>query len=271
MPEISLYENERQRRSIKKQRRSIADSIEHLRLQSGADKMFSRAVLRSARELRTISSIPPSASLFFTSNRCLHQATAGSQFKATQPEIPPQGQTQNTERFSHLPAGSIPEVASISIPSAKPAEPPTFTGPLELTPAITALLPDLATQPTHYITAHLHARPYLLTAGDTLRLPFRMPNVQAGDVLRLNRASNIGSRDFTLKGAPYLDERLFECRVRVMGVEAEPLRIKEKTKRRQRHVQRVKSKHKYTILKVVDVRVKQLDELLAEGAKIVGQ
>lgn len=96
-----------------------------------------------------------------------------------------------------------------------------------------------------------------------------MPNVQAGDVLRLNRASNIGSRDFTLKGAPYLDERLFECRVRVLGVEAEPIRIKEKTKRRQRHVRRVKSKHKYTILKVVDVKVKQLDELLAEGAKIV--
>ncbi|EFR03604.1 hypothetical protein MGYG_06598 [Nannizzia gypsea CBS 118893] len=253
------------------QRSSIADSIERQRLRSYAVKMFSRAVLRNTRELRAITSIPSSASLFFTNNRCLHQATSGSQFKATQPEIPPQGQTQNTERFAHLPSGSIPEVASIPIPAAKPAVPPTFTNPLELTPAITTLLPDLATQPSHYITAHLHARPYLLTAGDTLRLPFRMPNVQAGDVLRLNRASNIGSRDFTLKGAPYLDERLFECRVRVMGVEAEPLRIKEKTKRRQRHVQRVKSKHKYTILKVVDVRVKQLDELLAEGAKIVDQ
>lgn len=96
-----------------------------------------------------------------------------------------------------------------------------------------------------------------------------MPAVQPGDVLRLNRASMLGSRDYTLKGSPYVDERLFECRVRVMGVESEPLRIKEKTKRRQRHVRRVKSKHKYTILRVMEVRIKNIDELLAQGVEIV--
>lgn len=96
-----------------------------------------------------------------------------------------------------------------------------------------------------------------------------MPNVQPGDVLRLNRASVLGSRDFTLKGAPYVDERLFECRVRVLGTESEPLRIKEKTKRRNRHVKRVKSKHKYTILRVMEIKVKSLDELLAEGAEVI--
>lgn len=96
-----------------------------------------------------------------------------------------------------------------------------------------------------------------------------MPNVQPGDVLRLNRASVLGSRDFTLKGTPYVDERLFECRVRVLGTEAEPLRIKEKTKRRNRHVKRVKSKHKYTVLRVMEVKVRPLEELLAEGAEII--
>lgn len=97
-----------------------------------------------------------------------------------------------------------------------------------------------------------------------------MPNVKPGDILRFNRASTIGSRDFTLKGDPYVDERMFECRVRVLGVDSEPLRIKEKTKRRQRHVQHVKSKHRYTLLRVMQVRVKGLEELVAEeGAKIV--
>lgn len=81
----------------------------------------------------------------------------------------------------------------------------------------------------------------------------------------------VGSRDFTLKGAPYVDERLFECRVRVIGTESEPLRIKEKTKQRQRHVRRVKSKHRYTILRVVDVKVKGVDELVKEGAEIVSE
>ena len=96
-----------------------------------------------------------------------------------------------------------------------------------------------------------------------------MPNVHAGDILRFNRASVIGSRDFTLKGTPYIDERMFECRVRVLGVDAEPLRIKEKTKRRQRHVRRVKSKHKYTLMRVMDVKIKTVEELLEEGAQVI--
>lgn len=96
-----------------------------------------------------------------------------------------------------------------------------------------------------------------------------MPNVKPGDVLRFNRASALGSRDFTLKGAPYIDERLFECRVRVLGVDAEPMRIKEKTKRRQRHVKHVRSKHRYTLLRVMDVKVKSVDEVMQMGAQVV--
>jgi len=88
-----------------------------------------------------------------------------------------------------------------------------------------------------------------------------MPGVVPGDILRLNRASAIGSRDYTLKGSPYVDERIFECRARVMGTEAEPMRIKEKTKRRNRKVKTVRSKHKYTILRVSELKVKALEEL----------
>ncbi|MCJ1363497.1 hypothetical protein MMC16_002604 [Acarospora aff. strigata] len=92
-----------------------------------------------------------------------------------------------------------------------------------------------------------------------------MPDVKPGDILRLNRASNIGSRDYTLKGTPYLDERLFECRATVMGVEAEPMRVKEKTKRRQRRVKRVKSKMRFTVLRVAEVRVREVEELELGG------
>lgn len=152
-------------------------------------------------------------------------------------------------------------------PNKRPIE-PTFTTPLKLTKTLLSTLPNLATQKPHYVIAHLHAKPYLLTAGDHLRLPFLMPNVEPGDVLRFNRASAVGSRDFTLKGAPYVDERMFECRVRVLGVDAEPMRIKEKTKRRQRHVRQVRSKHKHTLLRVMEVRVKNVEELVGEGAVV---
>lgn len=179
----------------------------------------------------------------------------------------------------------------------------------------------MQSQGPHYITAHIHGNPYLLTQGDTVRLPFYMHGVEPGDVIRLNRAVNLGSRDYTLKAPAaepqlksptkrtvptldpttgslastsrvmpsegletspedvphfiphiakgkfsYIDDRLYECRAVVMGVESEPLRTKEKTKRRQRHTRTVKSKHRFTIIRIKEVRIKGVDEI--EGRSI---
>jgi hypothetical protein len=50
-----------------------------------------------------------------------------------------------------------------------------------------------------------------------------------------------------------------------MGVESEPMRIKEKTKRRQRRVKTVKSKHRYTVLRITDLKVSTLEEIEGES------
>ena len=114
-----------------------------------------------------------------------------------------------------------------------------------------------------------------------------MQNVSVGDVLRLNRASVLGSREYTLKAGltglpanantslrgtgdgsgeqPYLDERLFLCRARVIGVDSGPMMIKEKKKRRQRRTKTVRSKHRYTVLKIMEVKVKSLEEVMQSG------
>ncbi|KAL8762158.1 MAG: hypothetical protein Q9184_001794 [Pyrenodesmia sp. 2 TL-2023] len=135
-----------------------------------------------------------------------------------------------------------------------------------------ALLPLLAAQPPHYITAHIHAHPYLLTPGDTLRLPFLMPSAPLGTILRLNRASMLGSRDYTLRGAPWVDERWFVCRARVVSVETESLRVVEKTKRRMRHVKRAKNKMRFTVLRVLEVGVRVPEEgsgVMEEGSSVI--
>ncbi|KAK3691153.1 hypothetical protein LTR37_018857 [Vermiconidia calcicola] len=207
-----------------------------------------------------------------------------------------------------------------SAPTDAAALPPpnSLTSPVALSSSVRDMLPLLKAQSPHYITVHIHGKPYLLTAGDTLGLPFLMHGVEPGDILRLNRAINIGSRDYTLKApapppaikstttdtrnildpttgslsssshvmssdgarngvAPhfiphiaqgkhsYLDERLFVCRAVVMGVESEPLRVMEKTKRRQRKVKKVKSKHRFTVLKVKEVMVKDIGEVDGGG------
>ena len=160
-------------------------------------------------------------------------------------------------------------VLALKVPLKTPREPQIPIKPLS--ESVKELLPLLRAQEPHYITAHIHGKPYLVTEGDSVKLPFLMHDVRPGDVLRLNRASVLGSRDFTLKSAAtpkgqrpiYLDERLFVCRATVIGVESEPMRIMEKTKRRQRHVKTVRSKHKYTVLRISELKVNSLEEVEA--------
>ncbi|OJJ48543.1 hypothetical protein ASPZODRAFT_130608 [Penicilliopsis zonata CBS 506.65] len=224
--------------------------------------MFSRSTLRLARwtQQRPLSS--PSLSVLLPQRACLHQSAAESQ-----PSASPLETSSSTPAESVLPP--TPPQTRADVPPAKQPIAPQFDSPVQVTQSLLETLPYLTSQGSHYISAHLHDRPYLVTEGDHVRLPFKMPKVKAGDIIRLNRASVIGSRDFTLKGAPYLDERLFECRARVLGVDAEPMTVKEKTKRRQRHVRKVKSKHKHTLMRIMELRVKTPEELLAEGAVVM--
>lgn len=204
---------------------------------------MSRSILRSVLELRTpITRLPP-AYLLPTYARSISSTSKTSTPAATTTATTSSSSTQ-------LPPANPPAVRHPSSLQTSPA--PSAASAQQ---SMTQLLPLLRAQPNHYITAHIHGFPYLVTEGDRVRLPFRMPGVLPGDVLRLNRASLLGSRDYTLKGEPYIDEALFECRATVLGTESEPLRVKIKTKRRNRRSQRVTSKHKYTILRISEVKV----------------
>lgn len=220
-----------------------------------AAAMLSRTIRKSILDVRIPSSILPPTFLlpnrarYFNSTE-QHIEPPSDRFNA--PQLPLKASTQSIESEKALKHTSIS-----AVPSA-PAPAPTSTS---LSSSVKELLPLLAAQPSHFISAHIHGRPYLVTAGDIVRLPFRMPGVVPGDVLRLNRASSLGSRDYTLKGAPYLDERIFECRARVMGTEAEPMRTKTKKKRRNRRTRTVQSKHKFTILRISEVKINNLEDI----------
>jgi large subunit ribosomal protein L21 len=216
-------------------------------------KMLSRAVRKSIVDARIpVSALPPT---FLLPSRARY-------FNSTTQQIETPSQALHssqlfTESIDDTPGSSRPKLSRPKVPE-KPASP---SSPLAISKSVQELLPLLGAQPSHYISTHIHGKPYLVTIGDSIRLPFQMPGVMPGDVLRLNRATSLGSRDFTLKGAPYVDERLFECRATVIGTEAEPMRMKEKTKRRNRKVKTVKSKHKFTILRISDLKVKSLEEI----------
>ncbi|KAK5633069.1 hypothetical protein RRF57_008783 [Xylaria bambusicola] len=204
---------------------------------------MSRSLLRSVLELRaplarlpSASNIPKPRALSTTTTMMQNIDLAAS---PSQSKIPPTAPTNPTPSTPPNPQ--------------KPA--PTAPSEVAAKASLSQLFPLLRAQPRHYITAHIHGRPYLVTEGDQIRLPFKMPGVLPGDVLRLDKASVLGSRDYTLKGSPWIDSQLFECRATVTGTESEPLRIKIKTKRRNRRSQRVTSKHKYTILRISELKL----------------
>ncbi|KAG6012895.1 hypothetical protein E4U54_007233 [Claviceps lovelessii] len=221
---------------------------------------MSRALFRSILELRprmpiptttTITTSPTSTSTSRLAALPIHGRVPVRAFTSTTPIIEP----AQPPHPNNAPNPTDNQVRPLAFKKSHPSAPPT---PIQ--DSVKNLLPFLAAQPGHYITVHIHGFPYLVQQGDQIRLPFRMPGVLPGDVLRLNRASILGSRDYTMKGAPHIDERVFECRATVLGVESEPLRIKIKKKRRQRRMRQVKSKHRYTILRISELTIKNLEE-----------
>ena len=260
--------------------RSISTAVSRAGSRTKPQHVSSRRLISTTFNTNSQSSLPPPTFLL-PHRRNLHQVAT------LQQEPTPAPQSQNTQSLippseigAEVPdsTDALPEATATKITTT----PPTPSKPLVLSKSLQNLLPALHAQPPHYITTHIHRFPYLLTAGDTLRLPFHLHGVSPGDILRFNRASLLGSREYTLKAGKesgemydakktnepnYLDERLFECRLRVLGVETQPMTIKEKKKRRNRRIRTVKSKHKYTMLKVMEVKIKSLDEL--KGGKDV--
>ncbi|KAI0111578.1 hypothetical protein F4814DRAFT_360594 [Daldinia grandis] len=211
---------------------------------------MSRSLLRSVLELRTpITRLPPT---FLLPIQARTLATTAARHNV-EPTIPPSATPTRTTVPPIAPSKPAPSPSAS--PSPSPSQSQTHSPAGTTSSSVAELFPLLRAQPAHYITIHIHGRPYLVTEGDRIRLPFLMHEVLPGDVLRLDRASTLGSRDYTLVGSPHIDPSLFECRATVLGVESEPLRIKVKTKRRNRRSRRVASKHRYTILRISELKL----------------
>ncbi|KAI0846892.1 hypothetical protein F5Y00DRAFT_242771 [Daldinia vernicosa] len=213
---------------------------------------MSRSLLRSVLELRTpITRLPPT---FLLPIHARTLATTAARRNVEPTTTPPSATpTQQTTAPPIAPSKPSPAPSALSPSSQSQTHPHPPAG--TTSSSVAELFPLLRAQPAHYITIHIHGRPYLVTEGDRIRLPFLMHDVLPGDVLRLDRASTLGSRDYTLLGSPHVDPSLFECRATVLGVESEPLRVKIKTKRRNRRSRRVASKHRYTILRISELKL----------------
>ncbi|KAF8473454.1 ribosomal protein L21-like protein [Kalaharituber pfeilii] len=183
------------------------------------------------------------------------------------PVLPYLATTKGGRFLSTNPISHQLQTTSASTSPPPPPQPAISSSDHSVTDSasLATLFPLLKLQPSHYITIHINNFPFLVTPGDQLTLPFRLPDVSVGDVLRLTHASVLGSRDYTIKGGPFIDSSLFELRARVVEVTSEPMRIKIKKKQRNRRKKTVKSKHRYTVLRIGELILKDLP---AEGVAV---
>ncbi|KAK9381123.1 mitochondrial 54S ribosomal protein bL21m [Kockiozyma suomiensis] len=167
--------------------------------------------------------------------------------------------SQSRATFSRF-SSSSSSTPSVSLPSpltsSFPAKNTTIAQPTaeQLTAAFKSSSHlNHSLQTPLYATIRIHKHQFLVSVGDSVTLPFRLKDVQVGDVIRLTQIETLGSRKFTWKGSPFIDDERCVVRARVVEQTKEPMRIKIRKKQRTRRTKHIISKHAYTVLTIAEV------------------
>ena len=107
----------------------------------------------------------------------------------------------------------------------------------------------IKSQPSHYVIASLHQTRYILTPKDLLTLP-RLRNVSVGDVLRLSKIHELGSRDFTLRGDPLVPPDTVSVHATIVEHTKGKMEEIFKKKRRKGYQKLIRHKQGYTRLRI---------------------
>lgn len=107
----------------------------------------------------------------------------------------------------------------------------------------------LKSQPSHYVVASLHQRRYLLTPKDLLTVP-HLKGVAVGDIIRLSKIHELGSRDYTLRGTPIIPQETVRINATVVEHTKGPMEVIFKKKRRKGYQKHIRHKQGYTRLRI---------------------
>ncbi|KAI9229463.1 MAG: ribosomal protein L21-like protein [Piptocephalis tieghemiana] len=153
--------------------------------------------------------------------------------------------SSSTRFFTQIPQAIIPTLA----------HPPSSPAPLASQSSVSPIkraLDHLRSQPQHYAIVDLLGRSYLVTRNDIVVLS-RANDLRVGDSLRLDRVREVGSKDYTLKGAPLLNPA--HCSVKATVIEhpsSSQITI-TKFKKRKNYHRRYLFKHRHTLLRISDI------------------
>ncbi|VEU19559.1 DEKNAAC100111 [Brettanomyces naardenensis] len=150
----------------------------------------------------------------------------------------------------------VPEVQEAEAEAAKETTSANSGKTLEEEPS--KEIPDLTPlkfEQKIYATIDIHNRPYLITEGDEIVLPFRMKHADVGDVLQFTDITTVGSRNFTYHLKKGIDLAVASIKGVVVEKTKSPMYVKEITKRRNRHVRHVQVKHDLTKIRITELKL----------------
>ncbi|KAG0084977.1 hypothetical protein BGZ93_000918 [Podila epicladia] len=135
---------------------------------------------------------------------------------------------------------TIPTTSSASPTSVRDAE-----SPISL----------LRNQLRYYAVAEIKNRPYLITKNDIIVLD-RLKDVKLGDVIELNQIKELGSKDYSIQGQPYVSPEYFSIKATVIEQPKGKMIETFKKKRRKHFQRRYQFKPLHTLLRVSELEVK---------------
>ncbi|KAF9428810.1 hypothetical protein BGZ94_000990 [Podila epigama] len=153
-------------------------------------------------------------------------------------------------RFFHAAAASLQATASTPIASTSASTLKSTSG--QEPQSSVNLLRD---QLRYYAVAEIKSRPYLITKNDIIVLD-RLNDVKLGDVIELNQIKELGSKDYAIKGQPYVSPEYFSIKATVIEQPKGKMIETFKKKRRKHFQRRYQFKPLHTLLRVSELEVK---------------
>ncbi|CAM0139124.1 hypothetical protein VKS41_007844 [Umbelopsis sp. WA50703] len=108
-----------------------------------------------------------------------------------------------------------------------------------------------------YAVAEIAGRPLLITKNDLVTVN-RLRDVSVGDVLKLDKVRELGSKDYVLRGQPYVNEQLFNIQATVVEHTKSKMINIVKKKRRKNYKRTISHKQTHTVLRISNVDVNKL-------------
>ncbi|KAJ2082684.1 hypothetical protein H4R24_001434 [Coemansia sp. RSA 988] len=135
----------------------------------------------------------------------------------------------------------------------------TTRTPIEWSSKTADLVSRLREQQKYYATVVIKGRPFTVTQNDIIVMD-RIKDLELGDSLALNQVTELGSRDYTIKGQPFVDPSLFRIEATVIEHPDGKQFTITKKKQRTAHQKITYHRNYYTMLRVALIDVNSFEK-----------